>query len=261
MLRPGRRAGGQLVQRRLLLTVSTQRGDDWRERLIDARVMLIFTPEVCGVPSTATGTDRGPALERLEAALEAVDIVQVRPKTIGADGLAASIGAREAFEWTSAALDLANNVDEAPVVMVDDRVDVAAALLDQGCAGVHIGADDCPATVARSFLGAEALIGLSTHSTADVVRALDEPVDYLGFGPIHPTGTKGYERGLGPEAAWVAKTGSALPLFAIGGIDSTNVAELGHIGRVAVSSAILGCDDPGRAARELQDLLAVDPFE
>ena len=241
--------------------MTTKRSSVWRERLIDARVMLVFTPEVCGVASTALGAERAPALERLEAALTAVDIVQVRPKAIGAEGLAASIGAREAFEWTAAALDLVSNMDSAPIVLVDDRVDVAAALLDQGCAGVHIGTEDCPATVARSFLGAEPLIGLSTHSTADVVRALDEPVDYLGFGPIHPTGTKGYERGLGPEAAWVAKTGSALPLFAIGGIDSTNVAELGHIGRVAVSSAILGCEDPGHAARELQELLAVDPFD
>ena len=83
----------------------------------------------------------------------------------------------------------------------------------------------------------------------------DDDVDYLGFGPIYPTRTKGYERGLGPEAAWVAQSATALPVFPIGGIDATNAADLVPVGRAAVSSAILGADDPARAAREIRALL------
>jgi thiamine monophosphate synthase len=46
-----------------------------------------------------------------------------------------------------------------------------------------------------------------------------------------------------------------VPVFAIGGIDATNAADLARIGRVAVGSAILSAADPGRAAREIRALL------
>jgi thiamine-phosphate pyrophosphorylase len=163
--------------------------------------------------------------------------------------------AREVYAWTARVLDLVAARSGGPVVTVDDRVDVALALASHGCAGVHLGQDDCPPAVARGLLGPEAWIGLSTHDLEQVALAEDEPVDYLGFGPVHATPTKGYGRGLGPEAAWIASVGSARPLFAIGGIDATNVADLARVGRVAVGSAILAAADPGAAARELRALL------
>jgi thiamine-phosphate diphosphorylase len=123
---------------------------------------------------------------------------------------------------------------------------------------VHLGADDAPPELARALLGPEALIGLSTHGAADVVRATELPVDYLGFGPIHATATKGYARGLGSEAAWIAAQASAYPLFPIGGIDATNASELAGVGRAAVGSALLSAPDPARAARELAGLLRAE---
>ena len=81
-------------------------------------------------------------------------------------------------------------------------------------------------------------------------------MDYLGFGPIYPTATKGYERGVGPERAWMADTGTHLTTFPIGGICALNVAELRPVGRVAVSSAILGAVDPVAAVRDLRNQLA-----
>lgn len=220
--------------------------------------MLVFTPEVCGVPSDATDRAAAPALERLTAALPHVDVVQVRPKAVGEDGRTALTTARAAYAWTERVLDLIGGAG--PLVLVNDRVDVAAALYAAGCAGVHLGADDCPPSIARTFLGPEPLIGWSTHAAADVARADDEPVDYVGFGPIHATPTKGYDAGLGAEAAWIAAGASSRPLFAIGGIDATNVDQLAQVGRVAVGAAILATDDPGRAARELGELLGSDPF-
>jgi len=164
-------------------------------------------------------------------------------------------------DWTLRVLDLvaAHPGLDVPV-LVDDRVDVARTLLERGCAGVHLGQDDAPPELARELLGEAPLIGLSTHSPAQVVASLEQPVDYLGFGPIHATSTKGYVRGLGPEAAWVAAQASDRPLFAIGGIDATNAGELEDVGRAAVSSAILAAADPARAARELRELLAPRPL-
>lgn len=218
-----------------------------RERLDRARLLLLFTPEVCG--------DREP-LSVLEAVLPEIDIVQVRPKAAGARTVSE---ARATFDWTVRVLDLVRaNARHDVLVMVDDRVDVAKALWERGCAGVHLGADDMPPSSARAFLGPNPLIGLSTHALEDVIAAEDERVDYLGFGPIRPTGTKGYERGLGVEAAWIAAAASARPLFPIGGIDHATAAELARVGRAAAAAAILCADDPARAAREMRALLATE---
>jgi thiamine-phosphate pyrophosphorylase len=218
-----------------------------REQLERARLLLLFSPEVC---------KRHDPLVALEAALPFVDVVQVRPKSLDASGLA-PCAARDTFDWCLRVLErIESRSTHDVLVTVDDRVDVARALWSRGCAGVHVGQDDCPAGVAREFLGPEPLIGLSTHSLVEVAAAEDERVDYVGFGPFQPTRTKGYERGLGPEACWIASAASPRPLFPIGGIDRTNVIEIARIGRAAVASAILDADDPARAARELRDLLA-----
>lgn len=217
--------------------------DELRARLGRARLMLLFTPELAA----------GDPLEVLGEALPFVDVVQVRVKA----SPDAVTPARELFDWTERVLDV---VHERPaldvLVTVNDRVDVALALRDRGVAGVHLGADDCPPDVAREGLGPVPLIGLSTHDARQVVHAQELPVDYLGFGPIHATATKGYERGHGAEAAWAAHAASSLPVFPIGGIDATNAAELVPIGRAAVSSAILGAPDPAAAAAGLRDLLS-----
>jgi len=226
-----------------------------RERLGRARLYLLFTPSLCG--------ERDP-LEVLEAALPHVDLIQVRPKDADhqldprqpSSGPSAVTSARRAHDWTLRVLDLLASHSELDVgVLVNDRVDVARALSERGCAGVHLGQDDMPLREARKLLGPDPLLGLSTHSAAQVAAALDEPVDYLGFGPVHATASKGYVRGLGPEAAWIAARASPQPVFPIGGIDRENAGELEDIGRAAVSAAILAADDPERAARELRELL------
>jgi thiamine-phosphate pyrophosphorylase len=220
-----------------------------RDRLREARLYLLFSPAACG------GRD---PLEVLEAALPHVDLVQVRIKALaaGPEPTGAPSEARGTFEWTEKVLELAALHAELEVpVLVDDRADVARSLLERGCAGVHLGQDDAPARWMRALLGPDPLIGLSTHSLAQVAAALEEPVDYLGFGPIHATSTKGYARGLGGEAAWIAAQASPLPVFPIGGIELANVVELEGAGRAAVSSAILAAADPSRAARELRAAL------
>jgi thiamine-phosphate pyrophosphorylase len=212
-----------------------------RDALGRARLMLLFTPSLC------PGRD---PLAVLEAALAHVDVVQVRVKD-ERDG--ATSPARELHDWTARALDV---VGDRALLLVNDRVDVAAALFARGVAGVHLGARDTPPTDARRLLGDGPLVGLSTHSAADVARAFDEPVDYLGFGPVFPTPTKGYARGLGPEAAWIAAQGSPRPVFAIGGIAPANADELDHVGRACVGAAILAAPDPAAAARSIRAALS-----
>jgi len=208
-----------------------------RARLGDARLLLIFTPDLAAADPLAA----------LEGVLAEVDVVQVRPKPLG--GHRAVTGARESYDWTRRVVDLcrALNDDDAPLVFVNDRIDVALALAEEGVDGVHIGADDTPVDVALSF---------------------DAPIDLLGFGPVFATATKGYGMGaaeldapkvVGPEAAWVAAESSPVPVFAIGGVDLSNADQLDRVGRAAVGSAIMGASDPAAAARALRELLSAGP--
>ncbi len=219
-----------------------------RDRLARARLLLLFTPELCAA---------GDPLAVLDAAAPWVDLVQIRPKNLGA-GSGAPAAARDTWMWCRRALELEAVRRSQVLVTVDDRSDVALALWERGCAGVHLGHLDQPARDARAFLGDGPLIGVSTHDLEAACAAEDLPIDYVGFGPIHPTGTKGYARGLGAETAWIAAQGVALPLFPIGGIDLQNAGELARVGRAAVGSAILASPDPADAARALRALLTPD---
>lgn len=216
-----------------------------REKLRAARLMLLFTPELSG---------RRDPLEALAAALPFVDVVQVRPKPLG-KALHAPCAAVDVLAWTRRVLALRATLGLDALVLVDDRVDVAELLLAEGASGVHLGQDDCPVPIARERLGAGAIVGWSTHTFEQVVEADELQLDYLGFGPVNATATKGYERGLGAEAAWIASRASSFPVFPIGGIGRENAQELARVGRAAVGSAILSADDPARAARELRALL------
>jgi thiamine-phosphate pyrophosphorylase len=139
------------------------------------------------------------------------------------------------------------------LLIVNDRADVAR-LVD--AAGVHLGQDDLPPAAARAILGANALIGLSTHSPDQAAAAVRRgAIDYLAFGPIYPTASKRAAdpaQGLGALAAVRARC--RLPLVAIGGIDASNVAAVLAAGAdaVAVIGAIAGAADPAAALRALR---------
>ena len=218
-------------------------GAELRAHLGRSRLMLLFTPELC-----PAGSD---PLAILAAALPHVDLVQVRIK----DPELAVAPARALHDWTIRVLELVERCSADALVLVNDRVDLAGVLQERGVAGVHLGAEDSPPELARAVLGEQALIGFSTHGAADVARAGELPVDYLGFGPVFPSSTRGNARGLGAEAAWVAARASSRPLFPIGGIDATNASELAPIGRAAVCSAVLRARDPDSASAEIRSLL------
>jgi thiamine-phosphate pyrophosphorylase len=124
----------------------------------------------------------------------------------------------------SAFLDLASAMVEdarraGARVIVNDRADLAAL---SGAAGIHVGQDDLSPAEVRTIVGDDAVIGLSTHTAAQIAVAVQQPIDYLAIGPIFTTGTKdtGY-RAIGHDAvrAAVAAAGARqLPVVAIGGI-------------------------------------------
>lgn len=142
-----------------------------------------------------------------------------------------------------------------PLVIVNDRVDVAAALAADGA---HVGADDLPVALTRRVVGAEPLVGRTAHDVAEARAAVVDGADYLGIGPCFPSATKSFEAHAPAAFLRTVCQEIALPTFAIGGISVERLEPLVALGvtRVAVASAVIRAADPPRAARELIDALA-----
>ena len=134
--------------------------------------------------------------------------------------------------------------------IVNDDVNLAAELRADG---VHLGQDDGDVAGARLALGPKAIIGISTHSTEEALRAEAEGADYIGFGAMYPTGSKDVIHLPGPGALAEARKRVRIPMVAIGGINRDNAAPVIDAGAdaVAVISAVLSSDDPALAAAEL----------
>jgi thiamine-phosphate pyrophosphorylase len=141
-------------------------------------------------------------------------------------------------------------------IIVNDRVDIA---LLSAAAGVHVGQDDLPPNSARRLLGDGAVVGLSTHTVAQVERALREPISYLAVGPVFGTRSKetGYAA-VGLELVGnAARLAGELPIVAIGGITLENagsVIEVGATSVAVISDLLVGNDPRSRTQAFLQAL-------
>lgn len=202
---------------------------DLRARLADARLYLC----------TDARERQGDLAEFLDAVLGAgVDVVQLRQKGIEAGPELAYL---EVFAQACRR--------HRRLLAVNDRADVARAA---GADVLHLGQQDLPVPAARAVLGADMLVGRSTHAEPEVAAAASEPgVDYFCVGPVWPTPTKpgrpapglgllGYAAALDPPRPW----------FAIGGIDLGNLDAVLAAGarRVVVVRALTAAADPAAAA-------------
>jgi thiamine-phosphate pyrophosphorylase len=133
------------------------------------------------------------------------------------------------------------------LMIVNDRADIARLA---GADGVHVGQDDLSPAAVRSILGADAIVGLSTHTVEQLDRALNEPVTYVAIGPVFGTTTKatGYEQ-VGLEMVREAARRASvrgLPLVAIGGITLETAPSVLAAGAasIAVIGDLLRSNDP-----------------
>jgi len=134
-------------------------------------------------------------------------------------------------------------------LIVNDRLEVALAA---GADGLHLGQDDMAPGAARRALGPEAILGVSAGDAAEARIADPAVVDYVGVGPVYPTGSKADAgAAIGLEGLRALAALLAPPVVAIGGIQAGNAAEVMACGvqGVAVVSAICGARDPEAAAR------------
>ncbi|MDQ4049827.1 MAG: thiamine phosphate synthase [Actinomycetota bacterium] len=204
---------------------------DRRDRLAQARLYFV--------------TDAATHRDVLRGALEGgADMLQLRDPTASDE------------ELLRAAAVFRELCDEhGALLWLNDRPDLA---LPAGADGVHLGQDDMPVAEARTALGDELLIGVSTHSPEQLEAALAAGADQLSVGPVWETPTKPGRRAAGLEyVRHAAQRRPPVPWFAIGGIDSQNVRQVVAAGatRAVVVRAIRDAREPRAAAARLRAAL------
>jgi thiamine-phosphate pyrophosphorylase len=203
------------------------------EELARRLALMVITDARCG---------EGRALvDVVRAALRGgAPCVQLRAKTESA---------RETVELARALREATR--EAGALLVVNDRVDVA---LVAGADGAHVGDDDIPVAAARRIVPPGFLLGRSTETPEQAVRAREDGADYVGVGPVYETASKD-DAGLPVGLARVAAVSRAagIPAVGIGGIDAANTAEVARAGAagVAVIRAVMQAPDPAEAVREL----------
>lgn len=140
-------------------------------------------------------------------------------------------------------------------LFINDRVDVAVAVHADG---VHLGVQSMPPLAARKVVGDKMLIGVSTHSREEAWIAETEGVDFITFGPVYSTPSKSrYGKPVGLNALNDAKKRVAVPIFALGGVESGNIYDVIQQGAYGISmiSGILSAVDIRKAAEETTGML------
>ena len=161
-------------------------------------------------------------LEKVEMACRSgVTIIQLREKDL----------------TTSQYYQLAKQVKEitdayqVPLI-IDDRLDVCLAV---DAAGLHIGDDELPVSVARQVLGPDKILGVTAKTVKRALEAEEGGADYLGTGAIFPTTTKeNAPITLISTLKTICQTVS-IPVVAIGGLTSENIDQLAATGIAGVA--------------------------
>jgi len=204
-----------------------------RRNPIDLPLYLVLDPDLCGGPAAMVQT-------ACLAAQNGATVVQLRAPDW------------KKRQWLETARELKAALAPYGVpLIINDHVDIALAV---DAEGVHVGQGDLPPAETRRLIGPDKILGVSVSNAAEL-EDVPEGVDYLGIGPVFPTGTKpdaAQATGLPLFGELVAAT--RIPVVAIGGIHGGNCMSLFAAGTrgVAVVSAICGQPDPGSATAELR---------
>jgi thiamine-phosphate pyrophosphorylase len=171
-----------------------------------------------------------------------VDLIQLRAK------------GRPSAEIANIAAQLHGVTAERDIpLIINDHPEIARIV---GTEGVHVGQDDPAISEVREIAGPNCMVGKSTHSVDQAIRAFYEGADYIGFGPIFATPTKPDYPPIGLSEIQRVHEAVRIPIFCIGGITLDNLPEVMEAGarRVVIVSGLLQAKDIptyGRAAKEL----------
>lgn len=138
------------------------------------------------------------------------------------------------------------------LLIVNDNPKIARMA---GADGVHVGLSDMEVEEARSYLGADFIIGCSAHNVEEALRAERAGADYIGCGAVFGSRTKEDAGKLSLEELKEICSAVKIPAVAIGGIGRENICRLSGTGvaGAAVIRALFSAEDKYLAARELME--------
>jgi thiamine-phosphate pyrophosphorylase len=179
-------------------------------------------------------------IETVRKAVSAgVSIIQIREK---------QLTTKQIFEIASEAARITKNSNT--LLLVNERFDVALAA---GIDGVHLSSTSMNVGVVRSNTPSGFVIGVSTHSSDEILRARDEGADYVVFGPVFPTPGKASHVGVG-ELKRVCQLVAPFPVLALGGIEGSNARSVVAAGAAGFAAIRFLNGDAGlEFAREMRN--------
>jgi len=191
-------------------------------------ILYLITPGATTETTTPASKEfRHIQLQVSTAVAAGIQLIQIREK---------NLPARVLFELTASVVAIARG--SSTRILVNDRADVAVGA---GADGVHLTTWSLAPAVIRRTLGANFMIGASTHSLDEAREARNEGADFAVFGPIFPTPAKGKYGppvGLG-QLVTAARELAPFPLFALGGISHRNANECLRAGASGIAGISL----------------------
>jgi thiamine-phosphate pyrophosphorylase len=211
--------------------------DNGRSRICRSRLHLVTNRSLCPKPENAN------LVKAVAAAVRGgVEVVHLREHDLPAG------------ELLALALRLREVIGEGGALVVNDRLDVAVA---SQADGAQLGGGSLPIAVAREFFGRKLAIGASVHGVAEALQAEKDGADYLLLGTIYLSRSHPGFAGSGPALVSEVTAKVSIPVFAIGGVQVTNIPEIMAAGArgAAVITAILVDPNPETAARRLRQAI------
>jgi thiamine-phosphate pyrophosphorylase len=141
--------------------------------------------------------------------------------------------------------------------------DYPGLVAEAGFDGVHVGQTDMSPGKARTLIGVDKMLGVSTHTPEQLAAAESSAADYVAIGPVFATSTKENPSPVvGIEGVRRARAMTKKPLVAIGGITLENSRAVLDAGAdsVAVISAIFAPSLQTDGSGEMPGKIASDFF-
>jgi thiamine-phosphate pyrophosphorylase len=139
-------------------------------------------------------------------------------------------------------------------LFINDRFDIALAV---GADGVHLTQNSIPVSAVRETVRSKLVIGVSTHSLKEAKEAVKGGADFITFGPVYSTPSKlKYGKPVGLNALKKVSSQAHVPVFALGGINSSKVRDVRDAGAygAAMIREVLDSDNIKLKSQEIINL-------